>query len=257
MADGRRRAWQLAAILAPLAVLALALACGDDDGGIPSPATNRPATTAARSGQPTASVAPANPSPSTQPAQCQPPSGTAPEPSMKKYDKKPDTIIDPAKSYTATVKTVRGDFTIKLRPDLAPQHVNSFVFLARDHFFDGVTFHRVLPGFVAQTGDPTGTGGGGPGYSIPLEPSAEPFVRGVLGMARGGEPNSAGSQWFVTLGDALFLNDLKMPLDKRYTVFGEVTQGMEVVDCITPRDPSRNPNAPAGDKIIAIEIQES
>ncbi len=167
---------------------------------------------------------------------------------MKKYDKKPDLTIDPARSYTAIVKTVRGDFTIKLRPDLAPQHVNSFVFLARDHFFDGVTFHRVLPGFMAQAGDPTGTGSGGPGYTLPSEFSNVPYKRGTVGMARTSEPNSGGSQWFVTFGDTASLNG-------QYTVFGEVTQGMEVVDCITPRDPSRN--GPPGDKIITIEIQES
>lgn len=246
----RNKAWPLLALLAPLAVLALGLGCGDDDSASPATRTAQVTAGASKSAQPTAPVSSAKPSPSTQPAQCQSPSGTAPEPSMKKYDKNPDTIIDAAKSYTATVKTVRGDFTIKLRPDLAPQHVNSFVFLARDHYFDGVTFHRVLPGFVAQTGDPTGTGGGGPGYTLPSEFSNVPYQRGVVGMARTSDPNSAGSQWFVTLGDAASLNG-------QYTVFGEVTQGMEVVDCITPRDPSRNPNAPAGDKIIAIEIQES
>ncbi len=243
----RNRPWPLLALLAPLAVLALTLACGGDNGETLSQVTTRPATTAARSGQPTASTAPAKPSPSTQPTQCQPPSGTAPEATMKKYDK-PDTIIDAKKSYTATVKTVRGDFTIKLRPDLAPQHVNSFVFLARDHYFDGVTFHRVVPGFVAQTGDPTGTGSGGPGYSLPSEFSNVPYKRGIVGMARTSDPNSAGSQWFVTFGEASNLNG-------QYTVFGEVTQGMDVVDCITPRDPGRN--GPPGDKIISIEIQES
>ncbi len=176
---------------------------------------------------------------------CPSPSGTAPNPTVKSYSARPPLAIDPAKTYTAVVKTVRGDFTIQLRPDIAPEHVNSFVFLARDHFFDGIIFHRVEPGFVVQGGDPTGTGRGGPGYSIPLEPSAEPFVRGVLGMARSSDPNSGGSQWFVTLGDALFLNDLTMPLEKRYTVFGQVTHGMEVVDCIA-----------VGDAIIAIDIQE-
>jgi len=164
---------------------------------------------------------------------------------VKSYSARPPRTIDTAKKYTAVVKTVRGDFTIEFRPDIAPETVNSFVFLARDHFFDGIIFHRVEPGFVVQGGDPAGTGRGGPGYSIPLEPSAEPFVRGVLGMARASDPNSGGSQWFVTLGDALFLNDLKMPLDKRYTVFGKVTQGMEVVDCIA-----------VGDAIVGIDIQE-
>ena len=103
---------------------------------------------------------------------------------MKTYDQKPAMTIDAAKKYTADVNTVRGHVIMELRPDLAPEHVNSFVFLARDGFYNGVTFHRVVAGFVAQAGDPTGTGSGGPGYTVPLEASAEPFVRGVLGMAR-------------------------------------------------------------------------
>ena len=169
---------------------------------------------------------------------------------MKTYQQAPAMTIDPAKKYTATVKTVRGDFTIMLRPDLAPKHVNSFVFLARDHYFDGVTFHRVLPGFVAQTGDPTGSGNGGPGYTIPAEfTTAEKFQRGTVGMARTSDPNSAGSQWFI--------NYAATPsLDGQYTIFGQVSSGMEVVDCLTPRDPSTAPNAPKGDAIISIEISE-
>jgi peptidylprolyl isomerase len=159
--------------------------------------------------------------------------------------------IDTAKSYTATITTVRGDFTMRLRPDLAPQHVNSFVFLSREGYFDGVTFHRVLPGFVAQTGDPTGSGSGGPGYTIPAEfTTAVRFERGSVGMARTSDPNSAGSQWFI--------NYAATPsLDGQYTIFGEITAGMEVVDCITPRDPSTGGNLPPGDQIISIEIAES
>ena len=157
---------------------------------------------------------------------------------MKTYDQKPAMTIDAAKKYTADVNTVRGHVIMELRPDLAPEHVNSFVFLARDGFYNGVTFHRVVAGFVAQAGDPTGTGSGGPGYTVPLEASAEPFVRGVLGMARSNDPNSAGSQWFVTLGDARHL-------DNAYTVFGRVTEGMEIVDCIA-----------FGDAIISLDITE-
>jgi peptidylprolyl isomerase len=146
---------------------------------------------------------------------------------------------------------VRGDIKINLRPDLAPQHVNSFVFLARDGYYDGVTFHRVIPGFVAQAGDPSGSGSGGPGYTIPLEASADvKFQRGTLGMARTPDPDSAGSQWFI--------NYAATPsLDGVYTIFGEVTEGMEVVDCITPRDPSTGASLPPGDAIITIEIEES
>jgi cyclophilin family peptidyl-prolyl cis-trans isomerase len=158
---------------------------------------------------------------------------------MKSYDSRPAMAIDPSKTYTATIKTVRGDIVINLRPDLAPEHVNSFVFLANDGYYDGIVFHRVEPGFVIQGGDPTGTGSGGPGYTIPAEFNAEPHVRGVLSMARTSDPNSAGSQFFVTLGDAPHL-------DNQYTLFGEVTSGMEVVDCIA-----------VGDAMITIDIAES
>ncbi len=183
---------------------------------------------------------------------CPAPSPPVPEADMtKQYSAAPELTIDPAKQYIATVKTVRGDFKIRLRPDLAPQHVNSFVFLAKDGYFDGVTFHRVIPGFVAQAGDPTGTGSGGPGYTLPAEfTSAVRFERGTVGMARTNEPNSAGSQWFI--------NYAATPnLDGLYTIFGQVTEGMDVVDCITPRDPSRDPGAPPGDQIISIDISES
>jgi len=170
---------------------------------------------------------------------------------MKTYTAAPAMTIDTSKTYTATVKTVRGDFTIKLRPDLAPKHVNSFVFLARDGYFDHVTFHRVIPGFVAQTGDPTGTGSGGPGYTIPAEfTTSLPYAPGVVGMARMSDPNSAGSQWFIAYAAA-------PSLDGQYTVFGQVTSGVDVVDCLTPRDTSQSPNAAPGDKIITITIAES
>jgi peptidylprolyl isomerase len=136
--------------------------------------------------------------------------------------------------------------------------VNSFVFLARDGYFDHVTFHRVLPGFVAQAGDQTGTGSGSPGYTLPAEfTTSVPYTRGVVGMARqGNDINSAGSQWFVTLQNSTNPAGYAQ-LDGQYTVFGQVTSGMDVVDCLTPRDPSQNPNAAAGDKIITITIAES
>jgi peptidylprolyl isomerase len=171
----------------------------------------------------------------------------------KQYPAAPEMTIDPNKEYIATLRTVRGDVKIRLRPDLAPQHVNSFVFLSREGFYDGVTFHRVLPGFVAQAGDPTGSGSGGPGYTIPAEfsdPGVASFQRGTLGMARAQDPNSGGSQWFI--------NYAATPaLDGAYTIFGEVTEGMEVVDCITPRDPSQGGNLPPGDQIVTIEIAEA
>lgn len=157
---------------------------------------------------------------------------------VKSYPQRPALTIDASRKYNAQVHTARGDFIVELLPRLAPEHVNSFVFLARDEFYNDTKFHRIVPGFVAQGGDPTGTGTGGPGYTVPLEPSQESFARGVVGMARSNDPNSAGSQWFVTLGDAPHLNG-------QYTVFGRVVQGMEVVDSLA-----------VGDAIISLDIQE-
>lgn len=225
-------------VLALVAATAVLSACGDEDDE--SAGTTE---TAAGTATPFASSSP-NPD-------CPEPLARVTEADVsKQYPEAPAMTIDAAKSYTATVKTVRGDFTMRLRPDLAPQHVNSFVFLSREGYFDGVTFHRVLPGFVAQTGDPTGSGSGGPGYTIPAEFTNEVrFERGTVGMARSSDPNSAGSQWFI--------NYAATPsLDGQYTIFGEVTAGMEVVDCITPRDPSTG-NLPPGDQIISIEIAEA
>jgi len=166
----------------------------------------------------------------------------------KRYDAAPEMTIDPAKTYVARMQTDKGEIAIRLRSDIAPVSVNSFVFLAREGFYDGCTFHRVLPGFVAQGGDPTGSGSGGPGYTIPDELSDVPFGAGTLGMANAG-PNTNGSQFFIGLGDAPHLTG-------RYTVFGEVTEGMEVVQAITPRDPSRGGNLPPGDTIQSVTIDE-
>jgi peptidylprolyl isomerase len=243
-ASARKRV-RFAAVFAAFVVLALGASCTSSGEVSPSPAQTAAATTPAP-----ATTAAATPGGGEETPTCPPPSGEAPEAdTMKSYENRPPMTIDTAKTYTAVVKTVRGDFKIELRPDLAPEHVNSFIFLAREGFYDGVTFHRVLPGFVAQTGDPTGTGAGGPGYNVRAEFSSQPFVRGVVGMARAQDPDSAGSQWFVTYDDAPHLNG-------QYTVFGFVTEGMDVVDCLTPRDPTLDPSAPPGDAIITIEILE-
>ena len=170
---------------------------------------------------------------------------------MVQYDAPPEVTIDESKIYVATVMMASGDqFVMELYPASAPLTVNSFVFLANEGWFDGVTFHRVLPGFVAQTGDPTGTGTGSPGYQLPNEIDTELTHAevGMVAMANSG-PDTNGSQWYITLGDASFL-------DGGYTIFGRVVEGMEAVERITPRDPSANPNAPAGDVIESIEISE-
>ena len=128
-----------------------------------------------------------------------------------------------------------GDVVIKLRPDLAPGHVERITTLAKDGFYDGVVFHRVIPGFMAQGGDPTGTGMGGSKLpDIKAEFSREPHVRGVCSMARATNPNSANSQFFICFDDATFL-------DGQYTVWGEVTSGMEHVDALPKGEPPKTP----------------
>ena len=139
-----------------------------------------------------------------------------------------------AEKLTLTLST-GGDVVIKLRPDLAPGHVERIAGLAADGFYDGVVFHRVIPGFMAQGGDPTGTGMGGSKLpDIKAEFSREPHVRGVCSMARASNPNSANSQFFICFDDATFL-------DGQYTVWGEVTSGMEHVDALPKGEPPKTP----------------
>ncbi len=170
-------------------------------------------------------------------------------PSSKQFSSAPPMTVDAAKQYFATVKMAKGgEFVIQLYPDKAPITVNSFVFLAREGFFNCVTFHRVLEGFMAQGGDPTGTGSGGPGYEFVNEDSDLKFDKpGVVAMANSGRDTN-GSQFFVTFAAAEFLNG-------GYTIFGQVTEGMEVVNAITRRDPQANPDF-AGDMIESVTIKE-
>ncbi len=179
----------------------------------------------------------------------QAPAVDAPTPTAKQYDSAPPMTIDTGKEYYATVKMATGgEFVIQLYPDKAPITVNSFVFLAREGYFNGVTFHRVLEGFMAQGGDPTGTGMGGPGYQFVNEYSDLTFDKaGVVAMANAG-PDTNGSQFFITFGPQEFLNG-------GYTIFGQVVEGMEVVNAITRRDPDTNP-AYLGDAILSIIITE-
>jgi peptidylprolyl isomerase len=168
------------------------------------------------------------------------------------YSAAPPMAIDPAKKYTATIQTPRGNIVVALRPDIAPQTVNNFVFLARQNFYNGLTWHRVLQGFMAQGGDPAGDGTGGPGYSVPAEFTDKLLYDkpGMVAMARSSDPNSAGSQFFITTAPATFLNS-------QYTIFGEVTQGQDIVDGIPLRDPS-NPadTTKPGETILGITIAE-
>ncbi len=157
--------------------------------------------------------------------------------------------IDTGKKYFATFKMANGgEFNVQFYPDKAPKTVNSFIFLAKDKFYDGTTFHRVLEGFMAQGGDPTGTGGGGPGYEFQNEDSDLKFDKaGVVAMANAGRDTN-GSQFFITFGPASFL-------DGGYTIFGQVIEGMDVVNNITRRDPEQNPTF-TGDVIESVTITE-
>jgi peptidylprolyl isomerase len=167
----------------------------------------------------------------------------------KEYDAAPPMTIDKSKQYSATVKMAKGgEFVIQLYADKAPITVNSFVFLARQGYFDGTTFHRVLEGFMAQGGDPTGTGGGGPGYEFVNEDSDLTFDKaGVVAMANAGRDTN-GSQFFITFGPTEQLNG-------GYTIFGQVISGMDVVNGITLRDPNKNPSF-TGDVMESITISE-
>jgi cyclophilin family peptidyl-prolyl cis-trans isomerase len=173
----------------------------------------------------------------------------APKSSAKQYSSAPAMTIDVKKQYFATFKMAKGgEFIVQLFPDKAPITVNSFVFLAKEGFYNGVTFHRVLEGFMAQGGDPTGTGGGGPGYEFVNEKNDLAFDKpGVVAMANAG-PNTNGSQFFIMFGPyGLSESD--------YTIFGQVTSGMDVVNAITRRDPDQNPSSP-GDAITSVTISE-
>ena len=161
---------------------------------------------------------------------------------MEKRTTPPPTVIDPSKKYSATVHTTRGDFVVALvDPKIAPQTVNNFVYLAQNHFYDNLTFHRVVPGFVVQGGDPLGNGTGGPAYKLPDETNPSKWPRGTLGMASNPATGVSGSQFFITTGDAPSLASGGV-----YNHFGQVTSGMDVVDKIQ-----------IGDKMTSIDITAS
>ncbi|MGI9421975.1 MAG: peptidylprolyl isomerase [Hyphomicrobiaceae bacterium] len=150
-------------------------------------------------------------------------------------------IKDP--ENTLLLETTQGQVVIELRPDLAPKHVERIKTLARENFYDGIVFHRVIDGFMAQTGCPQGTGTGGSSYSdLEAEFNAEPHVRGVCSMARAASPNSANSQFFICFDDATFL-------DNQYTAWGKVIDGMDNVDKIKRGEPVQSP-----DSIVAMRV---
>jgi cyclophilin family peptidyl-prolyl cis-trans isomerase len=170
-----------------------------------------------------------------------------PEVKLMSWDKPPAMTIDTNKKYTAVMETVKGTMIIELFAKDVPTTVNNFVFLAREGYYDGTTFHRVIPGFMVQGGDRTGTGRGGPGYRFDDEFTGHGHDAGALSMANAG-PNTNGSQFFICL-------TAQHGLDGRHAVFGQLVEGMDVLKSITPRDPNQNPQF-EGDKIIKLTIKE-
>lgn len=156
--------------------------------------------------------------------------------------------IDVNKQYIATLRTDKGEIVVALDAKKAPTTVNNFASLAARGFYNDTTFHRVIPGFMAQGGDPTGTGAGGPGYTIPDEANDLTHERGVISMANTGQPNSGASQFFITYAPQPHLNG-------KHTVFGRVTRGMDVLEKLTPRDPQSRPPF-SGDRLLEVVIEE-
>ncbi|MGB1110378.1 MAG: peptidylprolyl isomerase [Gammaproteobacteria bacterium] len=158
----------------------------------------------------------------------------------QQWSSAPEMQIDPEKTYHAKIETNKGEITVKFAPEHAPRSVNNFVFLSREGFYDDCAFHRVIPNFVIQGGDPTGSGRGGPGYRFDCETKGNPLKHeaGVLSMAHAG-PNTNGSQFFIT-------HSPQPHLDGVHTVFGKVVEGMDVVNAIK-----------AGDKMVKVTIEES
>lgn len=170
---------------------------------------------------------------------------------QQRWNQPPAMEIDPQKQYTATVNTSEGALSFRLLPEDAPKTVNNFVFLARQGFYDGVIFHRVINGFMVQTGDPTGTGSGGPGYRFNDEPVRRRYTRGIVAMANAG-PNTNGSQFFIMHAES--------GLPPNYTIFGEVTDGLDVLDRIAtaPTRPGGEGSTPVNPaRIESVTVQEA
>jgi cyclophilin family peptidyl-prolyl cis-trans isomerase len=236
-------------LLTLVAVLTIvAAACGDDDASVDTSAAV--AATGATTAAPTTTAPPPPPGTSgppvdyhgfrTQPTACE---AAAPrEIRPMAFAAPEDQMLDPAEPVTAVLETSCGNIVMRLDPEAAPETVNSFVFLAREGYFDGTVSHRIVPGFVLQAGDPTATGTGGPGYVVADEYPGEGFVyaRGVLAMANGG-PGTTGSQFFIMLGDR--------SLPPSFSAFGEVVDGFDVLDRIAA--------IPLGDRRLGFDIETS
>lgn len=207
-------------LLLGLALLfgALVVGCSDsdDDLGVTDSSTSVSTSAQSHTSTPPASVPTTSETPLVT-------STSSEENALKQWDSPPEMIIDPARSYRAIIHTNMGDLTVALHAEDAPITVNNFVFLSREGFYDGVIFHRVMKGFMIQTGDPTGTGFWGPGYNLPDEPVVGEYEFGTLAMANKGIPNSGGSQFFICEAD------LSQRLPKNYTIFGHVMDNDDLV----------------------------
>lgn len=211
----------------------------------------RPAGSGASSAASPAAGAPTSPSkveasPAAPATKIEPSPAAAASPGGQKmqYSKYPDMVIDPNKTYKAVIETDKGDLALDLFAKDAPKTVNSFVFLARQGFYDNVPFHRVIEGFMAQGGDPTGTGRGGPGYAFEDEFNQNKIGEGALAMANAG-PNTNGSQFFITYAPQSYL-------DGKHTVFGQLTAGMDVLKSLNKVEPGTRPGTPSLIKTIRI-----
>lgn len=222
-------------VLALAAPLALA-GCGSDDSGSDSATSGSSSDSSDSSSEAAADV------------ECPPAEGT--EERTTEFASAPPMCLTPGADYTAVITTDAGEVTVDLLEDKAPETVNNFVFLARNHFYDGITFHRVIPGFMIQGGDPQGTGAGGPGYDFDDElPAAGEYEIGSMAMANAG-PNTNGSQFFIVTGDA------GVALPPSYSLFGIVTEGMETVTAI--EDNGSAQGAPSTTHTIeSVQIIES
>jgi cyclophilin family peptidyl-prolyl cis-trans isomerase len=224
-----------------LAILGMVLAACDSAAA--------PSAQSASSNAPQPVAAPKAGNPTTVPTTAPAAGSTA---QLKQWTSPPAMTIDPNKKYTAVIKTNEGEMDAELFAKDAPNTVNNFVFLANQHFYENVKFHRIIKGFMVQTGDPTGTGAGGPGYRFNDEPVTRKYTRGTLAMANAG-PNTNGSQFFIMHAD--------YPLPPNYTIFGQVTSGLDVLDKIASvpvvASWSGEPSVPTKDEIIqSVTIQE-
>ncbi len=227
--------------IAILGLILLIAACGGDGDDDPTPVSDNSAPTEIANGNGDGDVA-------EFPTAVVPFSEGCQRSDEKQFPDGPETIIDTSKTYVATITMASGgEVVLELFSD-TPITTNNFVFLACKGYYDGLTFHRVISGFMAQGGDPTGSGSGGPGYAIPDEDSAgHRMDADVISMAKAG-PNTTGSQFFITYTP-------QPQLEADFTVFGQVTSGVDVVADITPRDPA-DPSAPTGDVMQTITIEE-